>query len=145
MYPGERLREVGFHMKDFKFEAQARIIGRGEQNTVHLNDIIGSINQGCLLDGVKVDCWPSFKIQLSQEGERDSFTPNGWWAGERAKGKRIDAVMFEKSSFGTIQYRVYIQGMGWSNWAENGQWAGQPKSGRYIEAIQVRLPHDRCM
>lgn len=142
-WPGERMRELGFHMKDFKFEATARMINRGELPTVHLNDVIGLPNSGSLLDGVKVDSWPSFKIQLSQEGEQEKFTPNNWWAGERAVGKRISAVMFEKSSFGTIQYRVHIQRMGWSQWVENGQWAGNPKSTSFIEAIQVRLPHDR--
>lgn len=84
------------------------MIGRGQLGTVHLNDVIGAPGQGTLLDGLRVDSWPSFKVQLSQEGERDSFTPNNWWAGERAVGKRVDAVMFEKSSFGTIQYRVFI-------------------------------------
>ena len=65
------------------------------------------------------------------------------YLGTEGEGKRLEAITlnFENPSeySGTLEYRVHVQDIGWTEWVEAGNPAGTEGQAKRIEAIEIRL------
>ena len=63
--------------------------------------------------------------------------------GTTGQGKRIEQITINFSNptsySGTLQYRVHVQDIGWTEWVDAGKPAGTTGQGKRIEAIEMRL------
>ena len=58
------------------------------------------------------------------------------------KSKRLEALKIslpDQEYDGDIEYRAFVQGVGWQEWKKNGQQIGTVGSSKRIEAMEVRL------
>ena len=73
---------------------------------------------------------------------------NGVFTLGRADGKRglqainVSLEMLDPNISGSLQYRIYVNGIGWQEWTDNGQITGLTTMPQYITAIQMRLTGD---
>ena len=66
--------------------------------------------------------------------------------GTVGKSKRIEAMCIRvgrndgaKTKGKRLQYRVHVQGTGWTAWTDAGKWAGTKGKSKRIEAIQIKF------
>ena len=62
-------------------------------------------------------------------------------AGTEGQSKRIEAIQIELENLEdyTIEYKVHIQDIGWTNWYRDGEMAGTVGKGLRIEGIKIRI------
>ena len=85
----------------------------------------------------------SYTTEQTGYGTNEAVT-NGKVSGHTASGKRLTgfAVNYTNQATGltgTILYRAYVEGTGWTDWMESGQLAGTAAGGERINAIQMKL------
>ena len=71
-----------------------------------------------------------------------SWTSNDGLSGTSGESLRIEALQIKLENMDnyTVEYRVYIQGIGWTdNWYIDGETAGTVGQSRRIEAIGIRI------
>ena len=65
------------------------------------------------------------------------------YLGTEGQGKRLESITlnFENPTnySGTLEYRVHVQDLGWTDWVTAGKPAGTEGMGKRIEAIEIRL------
>ena len=62
--------------------------------------------------------------------------------GSKGKGKRLEAFILEIEGLPAgyrLEYRSYVQSVGWTGWVAAGFATGSVGFGKRIEAIQIRL------
>ena len=62
--------------------------------------------------------------------------------GSKGKGKRLEAFILEIEGLPTgyrLEYRSYVQSVGWTGWVAAGFATGSVGFGKRIEAIQIRI------
>ena len=66
---------------------------------------------------------------------------NGAKSGTTGRALQLEAMNARLSvtEMGRLQYRVHMQGTGWTSWQESGTPAGYADEGRRMEAVEIRL------
>lgn len=97
-------------------------------------------------DGAATAPWKGdieYRSHVQSTGWETQWCKNGQISGSYGDGKRIEAVQIrltgELAEVYDIQYRVHVQGYGWTHLVKNGETAGTEGQGRRVEAIQIYL------
>lgn len=88
----------------------------------------------------------SYKTHISGIGWERSYVKNGAVSGTTGQSRRIEAlrVSLPSSSGLGIQYRAYVQSIGWQNWVADGAVSGTTGKSLRVEAIELKLTGARA-
>lgn len=127
---------------------QAHVEDKGWLDTVHDNEIAGTVNQSKRLEALILNLKENDKSMVRY---RTHVSDVGWqnWvssnerAGTEGQNKPIEAIEISlsrtMSDFFDIYYRMHVSNMGWLGWAKNGETAGTIGGRIQSEAIEIKL------
>ena len=104
---------------------QAHVSGIGWQNYVDTGEVAGTTGQGRALEALKINVENLGGISGSIEYQAH-ISGIGWLTGELAT--KYD-----------IYYHVYVENVGWLDWATNDQISGTVGYGNPLKAIEIKL------
>ena len=147
---------------DFDLWYRAHVQTAGWLDSVHDGQVAGTTGYGARLEAFKVTPpeGVTLNVMTHEQGsgdviyrgiKRGKSSGTGSSAtdpiiGTVGKGKRMEAINVAvvenknaKLAKRKLQYRVHVQGTGWTAWTSAGKWAGTKGKSKRIEAIQMRF------
>ena len=110
--------------------------------------VIGIIPGTLTLNAAQQKIGMSGRVHIQNFGNRDGRIVNEKGIktlvlGTRGMSKRLESVAIKFTNntgyFGSIEYQVHVQNIGWMPWVSNGQSAGTTGQSKRLEAIRIRL------
>ena len=102
--------------------------------------IIGTTGQNLRLEALYINSADT--VYLYRVHQKDigwsEWCVNGQWAGQKGKGKQIEAVEIKVAD---IAYLAHVQDTGDTIWAADGIVAGTTGQGKRMEAIRIKSQH----
>lgn len=100
----------------------------------------GTTGKSLRMEAIKID-YPGVKIHAAAHIQSKGDIDYGWITsdtiiGTVGEGKRMEALYLE----GPVQFRVHVQGHGWTNWvaADKGFWLGTKGKSLRLEAVEIK-------
>lgn len=123
--------DVTVHIKD---------IGDKVYRNITKDTIIGTVGKGLRLEALKIASGDT--VYLYRVHQKDiGWSPwcvNGQWAGQKGKGKQIEAVEIKVAD---IAYLAHVQGTGDTIWVADGMIAGTTGERKRVEAVRIKSQH----
>ena len=113
--------------------------------------VIGIIPGNLTLNAAQQKIGMSGRVHIQNFGNRDGKIVNEKGIetlvlGTRGMSKRLESVAIKFTNntgyFGSIEYQVHVQNIGWMPWVSNGQSAGTQGQSKRLEGIRIRLTGD---
>lgn len=123
--------DVAVHIKD---------IGDKVYRNITKDTIIGTTGQELRLEALKImsgDTVYLYRVHQKDIGWSE-WCVNGQWAGQKGKGKQIEAVEIKVAD---IAYLAHVQDSGDTIWAADGMTAGTTGEEKRIEAVRIKSQH----
>lgn len=123
--------DVAVHIKD---------IGDKVYRNITKDTIIGTIGQELRLEALKImsgDTVYLYRVHQKDIGWSE-WCVNGQWAGQKGKGKQIEAVEIKVAD---IAYLAHVQDSGDTIWAADGMTAGTTGQDKRMEALRIKSQH----
>lgn len=127
---------------------QAHVEDKGWLDTVHDNEIAGTVNQSKRLEALILNLKENdksmvrYRAHIADVGWQ-AWVTSGAQAGTTDKAIAIQAFQVELTNeykdMYDIYYRVHVPYRGWLGWAKNGEIAGSIGLALRTEAIQIKL------
>ena len=127
---------------------QAHVEDKGWLDTVHDNEIAGTVNQSKRLEALILNLKENdksmvrYRAHIADVGWQ-AWVTSGAQAGTTDKAIAIQAFQAELTNeykdMYDIYYRVHVPYRGWLGWAKNGEIAGSIGLALRTEAIQIKL------
>jgi uncharacterized protein YjdB/GH25 family lysozyme M1 (1,4-beta-N-acetylmuramidase) len=98
-----------------------------------LRIVLSNVNESAKIEG---------KIHMEGIGWKNySNASNGSIIGTTGQSRRIEAINLKLTGMPgyKLQYRVHIQGTGWTGWIDQGKTAGTTGKAKRLEAVQFRI------
>lgn len=102
--------------------------------------VIGTVGESRRLEALKIES--SDTVYLYRVHQKDigwsNWCVNGQWAGQKGKGKQIEAVEIKVAD---IAYLAHVQDSGDTIWAADGMTAGTTNQSKRLEAVRIKSQH----
>ena len=135
---------------------QAYVDGKGWQDEVGNNEMMGTTGQSKRIEAVKLSLQSGAEGNITEVysgtiGYKAYMQSTGWqenaWNGNEAglagQGKRLEAIQIcltgELAKYCDVYYSAHVQAYGWLGWAKNGQTAGTTNCAYRMEALQIAI------
>lgn len=98
-------------------------------------DAVGTLNYQAYVQNIGWQDWVTAK---------NDFNTGSPMAGTEGKNLQIEAIRIQRTPrngvalLGNIQYRLYLEGVGWQDWKDEGQISGTTDQGLKAEGIEIR-------
>ena len=123
--------DVAVHIKD---------VGDKVYRNITKDTVIGTKGQKLRLEALKIMSGDT--VYLYRVHQKDigwsNWCVNGQWAGQKGKGKQIEAVEIKVAD---IAYLAHVQGTGDTSWAADGMTAGTTGQDKRMEAVRIKSQH----